>query len=55
MTGRTTAGVRDVIAIAVVLGFFALAAGYIGWCDRIVAGGESERPNPEQANLESPS
>lgn len=34
---------KDVIAIAIVLGFFALAAGYVGWCERIIA---SDAPEP---------
>jgi hypothetical protein len=42
---HTTGSVRDVIALLVVLGFFALAAGYISWCDRIVRGDE---PEPRQ-------
>lgn len=34
--------VKDVIAIVIVLGFFALAAAYVGWCDRIATGGAPE-------------
>lgn len=33
---------KDVIVIVIVLGFFALAVGYVGWCERIIANGASE-------------
>lgn len=43
---------RDVIAIAIVLGFFALAAGYVGWCERIVASDAADLPHsdPQQSD-----
>jgi hypothetical protein len=46
--------VNDVIAIAIVLGFFALAAAYVGWCDRIVSGGAPESPHAEPLDTDVP-
>ena len=45
---------NDVIVLVMVLGFFALAAAYVGWCDRIVSGGAPESPHTEPLDNEAP-
>ena len=44
---------NDVIVIVIVVGFFALAAAYVGWCDRIVSGGAPEPPHPEPLDADA--
>jgi len=39
-----TGAVRDVMVIAIVVAFFAVAAGYVAWCERIVSADAAERP-----------
>jgi hypothetical protein len=45
--------VNDVIVLVIVVGFFALAAAYVGWCDRIVSGGAPEPPHAERLDAEA--
>jgi hypothetical protein len=45
--------VNDVIVLVMVLGFFALAAAYVGWCDRIVSGAASEAPHTERLDADA--
>ena len=44
---------NDVIVIVILVGFFALAAAYVGWCDRIVSGGAPEPPHAEPLDADT--
>ena len=43
---------NDVIVLVIVVVFFALAAAYVGWCDRIVSGGAPEAPLTERLDAD---
>lgn len=42
----TTDDVKDIIVIAIVLGFFAVCAAYVVWCDRILASDAPDHATP---------
>ena len=41
---------NDVIVLVIVVGFFGLAAAYVGWCDRIVGAGAPEDQHTESVD-----
>jgi hypothetical protein len=39
--------VKDILVIAIVLGFFAVCVAYVVWCERILAGDAADRTDAD--------
>jgi hypothetical protein len=42
--------VKDILVIAIVIGFFAVCAAYVTWCERVLAADAPDRRSRDAAN-----